>query len=109
MPSIGHLFIHRIDVQRSTPVDNGHGGFDEVFSSQGVVDGRVNPVTAKDLAVIGKEESRVTHAIYLDPATDIRIGDKLLFEGRTFELRVKRMEPSIPIYKKVMVEEIQEG
>jgi hypothetical protein len=109
MRSIGHLLIHRVDVLRSTPVDNGHGGFDEVFSSQGVVDGRVNPVTAKDLALVGKDESRVTHSIYLAPATDIRIGDKLLFEGRTFELRVKRIEPSVPIYHKVMVEEIQEG
>lgn len=109
MRSIGHLLIHRVDVLRSTPVDNGHGGFDEVFTSQGVVDGRVNPITAKDLASLGKEESRVTHSIYLDPAADISIGDKIIFESRTFHVRVKRIEPSIPIYRKIMVEEIQEG
>ena len=109
MRSIGHLLIHRIDIQRSTPVDNGHGGWDEVFTSQGIVAGRVNPLTAKDMAMLGKEESRVTHSIYLDPATDTRIGDKMIFGARTFHLRVKQIEPSIAVYRKVMVEEIQEN
>jgi hypothetical protein len=109
MRSIGHLLIHSLDIQRSAPVDNGHGGFDEVYSSAAVVIGRVNPVTAKDLAVLGKEESRVSHAIYFDAGVDVRIGDKIIFGARTFHVRVKRIEPSIPIYHKVMVEEIQEG
>ena len=107
--SIGHLLIHSVDVQRSASVDNGHGGFDEVYQSVAVVIGRVNPVTAKDLASLGKEESRVSHAIYFDPSVDVRIGDKVIFSGRTFHVRVKRVEPSIPIYRKVMAEEIQEG
>lgn len=107
--SIGHLLIHSVDIQRSVPVDNGHGGFDQVLVSQAIVRGRVNPVTAKDLAVLGKEESRVTHGIYLDPNADIRIGDVVVFDGRTFHVRVKQIQPSIPIYHKIMVEEIQEG
>ena len=108
-PSIGHLLIHTVDIQRSSSVDNGHGGFDEVFASVAIVSGRINPATAKDLASVGKEESRVTHAIYLAPKQDVRIGDKVLFDGRTFFVRVKNIEPSIPIYRKVMAEEIQEG
>lgn len=107
--SIGHLLIHTVDIQRSTSVDNGHGGFDEVFKSIGIVAGRVSPASAKDLAVVGKEESRVTHAVYLQPTQDVSIGDKILFEGRTFHVRVKRIQPSIPIYRKIMAEEIQEG
>ncbi len=107
--SIGHLLIHTVDIQRSTPVDNGHGGFDEVFKSIGIVAGRVSPASAKDLAVVGKEESRVTHAIYLAPKQDVTIGDKILFDSRTFHVRTPNIEPSIPIYKKVLAEEIQEA
>ena len=109
MPNIGHLLIHQVDIQRSEPVDNGHGGFDEVYTSQAIVQARVNPVTAKDLSVLGKEESRVSHSVYFEPNADIRIGDELVFDGRRFNVRVKQIEPSIPIYRKVMVEEIQEG
>lgn len=107
--SIGHLLIHSVTVQRSTSVDNGHGGFEEVYATVSTVSGRVNPVTSKDLASLGKEESRVTHAIYFQPKEDVRIGDKILFDGREFFLRVKNIEPSIPIYRKIMAEEIQEG
>ena len=107
--SIGHLLIHALTIQRSTSVDNGHGGFEEVYQDVSTVSGRVNPVTSKDLASLGKEESRVTHAIYFQPKEDVRIGDKVRFDGREFFLRVKNIEPSIPIYRKIMAEEIQEG
>lgn len=109
MRSIGNLLIHQVDIQRSESVDNGHGGFEEVYVSQGVVQARVNPVTAKDLAVVGKEEARVTHAVYFEPKQDVRIGDELQFDGRRFNVRVKNLEPSIPIYRKVLAEEVQEG
>lgn len=109
MPNIGHLLIHQVDIQRSSPVDNGHGGFEEVYTSQAIVQARVNPVTAKDLAVLGKEESRVSHAVYFGPDTDVKIGDELVFDGRRFNVRVKQIQPSINIYRKVMVEEIQEN
>lgn len=107
--SIGHLLIHSVDVQRSTPVDNGHGGFDEVYKSVFITRGRVYPVKARDLAIAGKEESRVTHVIYFQPKIDVRIGDEMVFDGRRFRLRVKNITPSIAIYQKTMVEEIQEG
>lgn len=109
MRSIGNLLIHQVDIQRSTSVDNGHGGFDEVYVSQAIVQARVNPVTAKDLSVLGKEESRVSHAVYFSPGTDVEIGDELVFDGRRFNVRVRQIQPSINIYRKVMVEEIQEG
>lgn len=105
--NIGHLLIHSVDITRSTTVSNGRGGFTKAQTSQGVVMGRVWPVTQKDLLMVGQEQARVTHAIIFQPGTDVRIADELLFETRKFVVRVRNITPSVPIYRKVLAEEIQ--
>lgn len=105
--NIGHLLIHSIDITRSGTVPNGKGGFTKTQVSQGVVRGRVWPVNQKDLMMVGQEQARVTHSVIFQPGTDVKIADELLFEGRKFVVRVRNITPSIPIYKKVLAEEIQ--
>jgi SPP1 family predicted phage head-tail adaptor len=107
--NIGHLLIHSIDIQRSTPIDDGQGGSEEVFQSVGVVRGRVWPANHKDLMVAGQDQSRVTHAVIFKPGTDVRIDDQLVFDSRQFNVKVREITPSIPIYHKVLAEEIQIG
>lgn len=105
--NIGHLLIHSIDITRSVPVKNNKGGWTKTFTSQKVVLGRVWPVTQRDLVVGGQDQARVTHSVIFQPNTDVKIDDKLLFDGRTFDVKVREITPSIPIYHKVLVEEIQ--
>lgn len=105
--NIGHLLIHSIDITRSTRVKNNRGGFTKTQTSVGKVKGRVWPVTQKDLLMVGQEQARVTHSIIFQPGTDVKIADELLFDGRKFAVRVRNITPSIPIYRKVLAEEIQ--
>ncbi len=105
--NIGHLLIHSIDITRSVPVKTGRGGFTKTFVSQKKVLGRVWPVTQKDLMVGQQDQARVTHAIIFQPGVDIKIDDRLVFDGRTFDVRIREITPSIPIYHKVLAEEIQ--
>jgi len=105
--NIGHLLIHSVDITRSTRVKNNRGGFTKTQTSVKVVNGRVWPVTQKDLVMVGQEQARVTHAIIFQPGTDVRIADELLFDKRKFVVRVRNITPSIPIYRKVLAEEIQ--
>lgn len=107
--NIGHLLIHSIDIQRSTPIDDGQGGSKQVFQSVGVVKGRVWPANSKDMMVAGQNQSRVTHAVIFNPGTDVRIDDQLVFDSRLFDVKVREITPSIPIYHKVLAEEIQIG
>ena len=105
--NIGHLLVHRIDITRSTRVSTGRGGFTKTQTSQGVVQGRVWPVRSKDLVMVGQEQARVTHAILFPKDTVVRVGDELLFDNRKFVVRIPEITPSIPIYHKVLAEEIQ--
>lgn len=107
--NIGHLLVHSIDIQRSTPVDDGQGGFEEAFASVEVTNGRVWPASHKDLMLAGQNQSRVTHAVLFPPNTDVRIDDQLVFDGRQFTVKIREITPSIPIYHKVLAEEIQIG
>jgi len=105
--NIGHLLIHRIDITRSTRAKTGKGGFTKTQVSQGIVRGRIWPVTQKDLMVGAQEQARVTHAVIFQPSTDVRVADELVFDSRKFVVRVPNITPSIPIYRKVLAEEIQ--
>ena len=99
--------VHSIDITRSTRVKNNRGGWTKTQASQGVVIGRMWPVTQKDLTAVGQSQAKVTHAVIFQPGTDVRIDDELLRDGRKFIVRVRQVTPSIEIYHKVLAEEIQ--
>lgn len=105
--NIGHLLIHSVDITRSTTTPNGRGGFTKTQTSIKVVRGRVWPVNQKDLVMLGQSQAKVTHSVIFQPGTDVRTDDELLFDSRKFIVRVREITPSIPIYHKVLAEEIQ--
>lgn len=99
--------VHSIEIQRSVPVKNNRGGFTKTFIKQETVRGRMWPVRPQDMMAGMQDQARVTHATIFQPGTDIRIDDRLIFEGRQFDVRVRHIQPSINIYRKVLSEEIQ--
>jgi len=105
--NIGHLMVHSIQIQRSEPVKNNRGGFSKVFVTKATVPGRVWPLRNMHMMVGAQDQARVTHAMIFQPGTDVRISDRLVFDGRTFEVRIREVTPSIPIYHKVLSEEVQ--
>lgn len=105
--NIGHLLVHKIDITRSTRVKTGRGGWTKTQVSQGIVNGRMWPVTQRDMMMIGQSQAKVTHAVIFQPGTDVRMDDELLRDGRKFIVRVRQITSSIEIYHKVLAEEIQ--
>lgn len=107
MRSISHLLIHSTQIQRNTPVSNNRGGFEDNFSTVQTLKGRFWPVSYKDLQIAGLNQARATHSWVGPKNTDIRVDDELIWDGRTFIVRVSNLRASINIYSKAIVEEVQ--
>ena len=106
---ITHLLIHALTIKRNARASDGQGGWVETPTTSSTVTGRVNPASARDLEVAGKMRAEVSHAIYLPPSADVKNGDWISFGTRTFEVKVPNITPSIEVYKKVLVLEIQQA
>jgi len=109
VPIIDHLFIHSLTIKRNTRASDGQGGWVETPATSSTPNGRVNPVSGKDLEVAGKMRAQVTHCIYLPPGTDVLNGDVVYYGTRSFEVKVPNISPSKEIYKKALVLEVQEA
>jgi hypothetical protein len=109
VPSIVHLFIHQVDHQRELSTPDGQGGHTKTYPSLGTLGGRIWPATQKDLQSSGLDRAERMVAALFPPGTDLRIGDRLIHEGRTYEVKVRAIPPSVPIYSKALAKEIQEG
>ncbi|MEE8262743.1 MAG: head-tail adaptor protein [Gammaproteobacteria bacterium] len=107
--NISSRFTHALSHQRPTSAADGKGGFDDAYTELVVLQGRVSPAKQMDIQFAGQNRAKATHAIYLPPGTDARIDDRFTFEGRTFEVTVPNIRPSINIYRKALALEIQEA
>lgn len=112
-PTINHLLNDRFTHKRAEKVSNGKGGFTDNFDVDPIatnLPGRLNQVEMKDIERAEQQKAKVDHVIYFAPDTvDVRVNDRFLIRGRTFRVTVPRIEPSIRVYHKVGVEEIQGG
>lgn len=108
-PEISHLFNSDLTHKRKQRTADGQGGYTYSWETQSTIAGRVNPASARDLEVAAKQRAEVTHAVYLDPSEDVKIGDRLVYGNRDLEVKVPDQTPSVPIYKKVLCLEIQEA
>ena len=107
--NIGHLLVHSIEIKRPSRVPDGQGGFTETLATAATVLGRIWPASKMDRELAGQTEATVTHAVIFPTGTDVRIEDTLVFDSRTFTVKVREITPSIPIYHKTLPEEIQRG
>jgi hypothetical protein len=99
------MLIHDLTQRRKTRTSNGKGGWTygtyEDFDSPV---GRVVPATARELEIAGQRQARVTHAIYLEPESDVQVGDLFEFEDAEYEVTVPAIIPSEPVYQKVLAD-----
>lgn len=108
MVSVSHLLIHTLEQFRIGHTrDTARGTQSEASTSLGTLSGRLVPASNKEVLVGEREDARVTHALYLSPSSDVRVGDEFVFDGRTFRVTIPKITPSIAIYQKVLMEEVQ--
>lgn len=112
MPSISGFLTHVLIHQRKIRTPNGAGGFTEEYElyADGVTRGRINPAGSRELEIAHQQHAEVTHLIYLKSPSDILINDRILFGARMFRVTIPNADtPSVPIYQKCFVVEIQNG
>lgn len=112
---IAHLLNVEIEVWRRTTTPDGSGGGTEAWESQGTYPARVSPIEriTPDLVVAGAEAMRRMRVVYLDDAdADVQRGDRVVLstDAGPRTMNVEAWDsPSIPIYRRLEVEEVQAG
>lgn len=105
--AISHLFIHDLVFKRLNPQTDGQGGFGDALTTVETKKGRVWPLSEEDMVVAGKAQAQVTLAVVFEPDEVIKVGEEFEWEGRRLVVRVAPIRPSVNIYTKVLVEEVQ--
>ena len=88
------------------------GGYIYAFSTAGSYVARLSQPSAgvrQQSNDLGKDTGHVTHELYISPApsTTIKVGDQFVIGSRTFEVKIPNLTPSIAIYQKIGLLEIQ--
>ncbi len=76
----------RVNLQKSTKVSNGMGGFTKTWSTVDTVWGRILPVSAKESREAGKDTMTVSHTISIRYRKDIRPTWRINFKHRYFAI-----------------------
>lgn len=83
---ITHLLNRTLAHWRSVEEPTGTGGFTTTWIQLGDVAARVSQPSAAERVAADQGESRLTHAIYLDPGSPVSRGDELRDGDETFEV-----------------------
>jgi len=109
-PTAEHLLIDRAVQQRPVKTADGKGGFSDTFPTlRSRVKARVNVAIYKEIRQGEQEKAKVDHVIYLVAGSDVLLNDRFVVNGRTYRVTVPAMNPSLPVYHKTGLEEIQGG
>ena len=82
----GTMLRHRITVERKSSTDDGRGGFVESWASIGEFWAGVTPVRAAQHFEYRSVGVDATHMVRVNGSTDIRESDRIIYEGRAFEV-----------------------
>ncbi|MEU6944292.1 head-tail adaptor protein [Streptomyces sp. NPDC046316] len=101
----------RLQVWRTTTVDDGAGGQETTLVLQGSVRAKVDQPSATERLVAAQAGSKHSHDIWLLPTADVQRGDELRGTDRLGQAQVFRVlsvvQPSRPVYSKVFAEIVQ--
>ena len=111
--NVSHLMNITATHKTKTRTPDYQGGYIYAFSTAGSYVARLSQPSAgvRQLNTndLGKDTGHVTHELYISPApsTTIKVGDQFIVNSRTFEVKIPNLTPSIAIYRKIGLLEIQ--
>lgn len=107
--SVPDLLIHVVAIERKQRGPDGQGGYLETYQAHLSTMGRINMAGGRDQQIAAQKQVSISNALFLPPATDIRMGDRVSCEGRTYIVRVTDVDaPGYP-YSKSLLERIIPG
>jgi len=106
--TIGHLLDRTASIVRPDRSQAGAGFVETTTPIASAVPCRRSPMTASDQDYAASVQVIANHAIYVRPGLDVKRDDVLTIDGVAYEARVV-IDPSEPVYRKVLAEEIQVG
>ena len=107
--SLPNLLTHTLTVQRKGRVSDGQGGFTEAYQAHLTTAGRINMASGNDRLLAAQRQVHISNAVFLTPGVDVKLGDKIICEGREYLVRVTNVDaPGYP-YSKALVERILAG
>lgn len=84
--SLRDLYNRRATVQRTTETASSFGasGTETTANVEVALPCRVEPLTAEDRQAYMKETGEVTHLMYCEYGTDIKVRDEVIIDGDTY-------------------------
>lgn len=95
MSLVQRLLNTSVGVWRAAQVDDGGGGQQETWFLVDTYRSRLSQPWARDRISADQHNGLLTHVAYFSPEADVRQGDELRHEGRTFQVLVT-FQPSKP-------------
>jgi hypothetical protein len=110
--NISHLMNVTVTHRQPTKVSDGQGGWIETFADAESYAGRLQQPSSgvRTLQDLGKEVGHVSHELIISPvptAGTFKIGDRVVIDSRTFEIKIPNIQPSIAVYQKLALLELQ--
>ena len=111
--NISHLMnvtaVHKTKVRAA---DN-QGGYIYSFTTAESYVARLSQPSSgiRTLQDMGKDTGHVSHELYISPVPDagtFSVGDQFVINSRTFEVKIPNLTPSIAVYQKLALLELQD-
>jgi len=87
------------------------GGYSYSFSTATSYVARLSQPSSgiRTLQDMGKDTGHVDHELYISPAptATIKVGNQFVIGTRTFEVKIPNLTPSIAVYRKIGLLELQ--
>lgn len=84
---ITKYFTQDFDIERSTPVPNAWGNEEDSFATVSSEKGFIQPVSGAEAITNGREEGTELFTLFCGVTVDIRGGDRVVYDGKTFQVK----------------------
>jgi len=110
--NISHLMNKTAVHYTKSRVSDSQGGWTEAFVAGSTYSVRLSQPKAglQQKNDMGKDRAHVSHEVYFSPPPDagtFKENERFIIDSRTFEIKIPNITPSIAVYQKVAVLEIQ--
>ena len=102
------LMNQPLRLERLEPTPDGRGGWVEGWGLVAETSGRLRPLEGRPRELAGRSHAEVSHALYLPPGVEARLGDRVVMAGRRFRVTVTGLGHA-GRYQKLLLREVGEG